>query len=88
MHGRKKNNQTEAITRNARCVEKRAVPSQRVTINEPWALDLPQKIVDHFEQTSALTGIEPSKLIAATLITHFESVSAKPIDAAGRSAES
>lgn len=43
----------------------------RITINEPWRLDLPQKVVDHFEKTSALTGIEPSKLIAAAIVQQF-----------------
>jgi len=43
----------------------------RITINDPWTLDLPQAIVDHFEQTSALTGIEPSQLIAATIVNNF-----------------
>ena len=59
-------------------VQSRAVGA-RVTIKEPWRLDLPQKIVDHFEQTSALTGIEPSALIAAAIVKHFEAnVTDKP----------
>lgn len=49
----------------------------RVTINEPWRLDLPQKVVDHFEQTSALTGIEPEKLIAAAIVQQFNTAEAE-----------
>lgn len=49
----------------------------RVTINEPWKLDLPQRVADHFEQTSALTGIEPSKLIAAAIVQQFNSAEAE-----------
>lgn len=46
----------------------------RLTINEPWKLNIPQNIMDHYEHTSALTGIPPEQLIAATIVSHFEEV--------------
>lgn len=45
--------------------------SRGMTVNDPWKLDLPQTIVDHYAQTSALTGIAPADLIAATIKDHF-----------------
>lgn len=50
--------------------------SRRITVNDPWKLDLPQTIVDHYAQTSALTGIAPADLIAATIKDHFSQAEA------------
>lgn len=45
--------------------------SERLTILDPWQLDLPQEILDHYEQTSALTGIPPAQLVASTIKQQF-----------------
>lgn len=41
---------------------------QRLTINDPWNLPLPQRVMDAIEQASALTGQPPEQIVAAAVI--------------------
>lgn len=47
--------------------------TSRLTINDPWRLEIPQAVMDHIEQTSAMTGMRPEQIVAATIVAQYES---------------
>jgi hypothetical protein len=50
---------------------------RRLTINDPWRLQVPQKVMDAIEQASALTGLPPEKIVAQTLTSAFNAAEAE-----------
>jgi len=60
--------------------------TSRLTINDPWRLELPQAVMDHIEQTSAMTGMRPEQIVAATIVAQYESATIEKKKPTGESA--